>query len=486
MIKVIDVFAGPGGLNEGFSGVRDDDGSKTFEISASFEMETRAVETLRLRAAARAVGLSDDRTYLEFLNGHLTYEQLTRQPAFADALRQASEHVHQIELGESTRSLSDRTIEDAGIERGGEWVLIGGPPCQAYSLAGRSRRVHDPLFEDDHKHFLFREYLHIIDKYRPVVFVMENVKGLLSASHGGQSMFSRVLKDLSCGGEYEIRSFVAEGEGEALRPADFVIASERYGVPQRRHRVILLGVRRDAALGAHTLLSQKPLVTMGEALKGLPPVRSRVSPLRADSPGSWLDARRRGWGHAAKYAGVDIPDDRSLPRDASPHMPYVPRSKDERPTDLQEWLESGDVAGVWHHEPRSHMSSDLVRYAFLAAVAETGDRPNLDRLPAALLPNHKNATRKDAPFIDRFKVQLEGEPSSTVVSHIAKDGHHYIHPDPVQMRSLTVREAARLQSFPDDYFFVGNRTAQFHQVGNAVPPRLARQLGDIVRDLLKG
>jgi len=133
------------------------------------------------------------------------------------------------------------------------------------------------------------------------------------------------------------------------------------------------------------------------------------------------------------------------------------------------------------------MASDLQRYLFASSYSKaTGRAPKLRNFPKRLLPEHENVTTNDGsiPFEDRFRVQGSTSPSTTVVSHIAKDGHYYIHPDPTQCRSLTVREAARLQTFPDNYFFEGNRTQQYTQVGNAVPPFLAIQLGEIVSALL--
>jgi DNA (cytosine-5)-methyltransferase 1 len=143
---------------------------------------------------------------------------------------------------------------------------------------------------------------------------------------------------------------------------------------------------------------------------------------------------------------------------------------------------------VCNHETRGHIAEDLRRYFFAAVFAATSDSPRsplLQEFPPELLPNHKNVAEalKTTKFNDRFRVQVASRPSTTVVSHISKDGHYYIHYDPTQCRSLTVREAARLQTFPDNYFFEGPRTQQYHQVGNAVPPLLARKIAKIVRKL---
>lgn len=157
------------------------------------------------------------------------------------------------------------------------------------------------------------------------------------------------------------------------------------------------------------------------------------------------------------------------------------------PAGLRAWYSDPRMGGVSLHETRSHMRSDLHRYLFASCYAASlGVSPKLVNFPNTLLPDHENVGGKDTPFADRFRVQLGAQPSSTVVSHIAKDGHYYIHPDPSQCRSLTVREAARLQTFPDNYFFEGSRTEQYLQVGNAVPPYLARQIAGLVSGFIEG
>ena len=154
---------------------------------------------------------------------------------------------------------------------------------------------------------------------------------------------------------------------------------------------------------------------------------------------------------------------------------------------LDDWFDKIQLPFVLNHECRNHMASDLQRYFFAACYSKVYHKsPKISDFPPALWPAHKNVhnTKEKVIFDDRFRVQCENAPSTTVVSHISKDGHYYIHPDPRQCRSLTVREAARLQTFPDDYFFTGPRTAQFHQVGNAVPPYLAFQIATALKKSL--
>lgn len=482
-IDVIDVFAGPGGLNEGFSSVVDSQGEKVFNTSASFEMDPWACETLRLRATVRSLrGThgSTPRSYADLVAGRISLREFYADAQVELHAKEADEEVQQLELGEWTRDYSDDVIRGR-LRAGGadDWVLIGGPPCQAYSLAGRSRRVGDPTFKDDHKHVLYREYLHIIANFEPAVFVMENVKGMLSSQHEGGRIFERINADLQTprpGLHYEIRSLVVPLDASELQPSDFVIRSEDHGIPQRRHRVILLGVRGDLASRGSDVLERKPHVSVAQAIKDLPAIRSRLSPISSDSPSAWGEARMI----AAALAGEPDPARHEVPGPGGAWLPYTPGIRGE----FGRWLVDPDLEGVSLHEARRHMGGDLQRYAYLAYLAGRGKFPKVMDLPDQLRPNHRNASRPDAPFADRFRVQPWGSPSTTVVSHIAKDGHYYIHPDPLQMRSLTVREAARLQTFPDNYLFVGNRTQQYHQVGNAVPPLLARQIGVVVANLL--
>jgi DNA (cytosine-5)-methyltransferase 1 len=495
-IPVIDVFAGPGGLGEGFASLRDAEGRRRFRLALSIEKDGVACKTLRTRAVRRL--LEDESglgAYYAWLRCEISREQFDRLPEVGAAAAQAGAEVIDAELGKRSPREIDRLIRNAlGETR--DWVLVGGPPCQAYSLAGRARRANDEAFEEDEKHFLYREYLRILRAHAPPVFIMENVKGLLSSRHGGRPMFSRICRDLSQPGRelnYEVRSFVKPGRVPDLLPEDFVIESERFGIPQARHRVILLGVRSDLAAKRSSLLAPaRTFPTARDVLDGLPRVRSRLSK-EDDSAAAWHEVLRcaaektRGYGDRAVIAAM-FDATRSARAIESTGGRYIAwnLSPATRAREVMAWLHVPALRGVIQHETRSHMASDLQRYLFASSFArEHGTSPTLHRFPPNLLPDHESARSAGTggtPFSDRFRVQCADQPSSTVVSHIAKDGHYYIHYDPSQCRSLTVREVARLQTFPDDYFFEGNRTQQYVQVGNAVPPLLASKIASVIAD----
>ena len=238
-------------------------------------------------------------------------------------------------------------------------------------------------------------------------------------------------------------------------------------------------------------------VSVNDVIGDLPALRSRLSRER-DSWDSWKKAlqgfRQSGWMQAGKdspFGAAAAIATRAL-RGLTDELFVGAMFVDHRRTtiekrSLSDWYR-GDALGLSHHESRGHMLSDLHRYLFASCfAAATGRSPALKDFPKELHPKHANVQRalSSGMFADRFRVQCSDRPSSTVTSHISKDGHYFIHPDPGQCRSLTVREAARLQSFPDSYWFCGNRTQQYHQVGNAVPPLLARQIAARIYDLIR-
>lgn len=507
-IPVIDLFAGPGGLGEGFSSIGGTEpGSRRFQLRVSIEKDPVAHRTLSLRALFRAFPKNRvPDAYYRYVRNEISREDLFKDPSVPPEAAAASAEAKNAELGKTPHSEIDAWIGEA-LDGSEEWVLIGGPPCQAYSVAGRSRRTRESKeeFESDEKHFLYKEYLRIIQVFQPTVFVMENVKGILSSTHGGSGIFERILKDLSNPGgahSYRLRSFVVPGNAEDLDPHDFVIEAERFGIPQARHRVILLGVRQDVA-SATPLLSTHPErfllapcqkeFTVEQALSGLPAVRSRLSK-EPDSRDAWLSVLaeaadvlspeyRKENGPLVKIMRSAAERGERLTGSGGAFVPWA--GADELPSKVRDWYLDRRLGGVLQHESRSHMRSDLHRYLFASSFAkEYGCSPKIQHFPPELLPAHVNVSSESVPFADRFKVQMGGHPSTTVVAHIAKDGHYYIHHDPSQCRSLTVREAARLQTFPDNYFFEGNRTQQYTQIGNAVPPLLARKIAVIISDLI--
>jgi DNA (cytosine-5)-methyltransferase 1 len=514
-IPIIDLFAGPGGLGEGFTSVVDEDNKRVFKIALSIECDEFAHQTLTLRSFLRQFPFKKfPAEYYEFVQGVITLEELYK--LYPDESSKAKKEAWKVRLGDKSDDAISNSKIDKRIKQSlkGEknFILIGGPPCQAYSLVGRARRQEGlGLNKEDERVYLYREYYRILAMHKPSVFIMENVKGILSSKVENENLFKQIIDDLEnpiaaykklTGQEkmykskihYRIYSLVRPVANwsdlfntEPLNsPADFIIRAENYGVPQTRHRVILLGIRSDLNVVPEILKPFPHQIAIEEVLLGMPPLRSGLSKKDEDAMG-WLNIIKSltqtnlhqeisedVWNRMQEVINqIIIPENKTggLFVRGKPKIKY--QSK---------WFIDKRLNGFINHQSRSHIKEDLYRYLFASCFASVKERsPKLIDFPSSLMPKHLNFA--DGKFTDRFRVQLYGEPSKTVTSHISKDGHYYIHPDPTQCRSLTVREAARIQTFPDNYFFCGPRTEQFHQVGNAVPPLLARQIAVIVSSL---
>jgi DNA (cytosine-5)-methyltransferase 1 len=348
--------------------------------------------------------------------------------------------------------------------------------------------------EKDHRHFLYREYLRTIKKHRPPVFLMENVRGMLSSRISEGRISDLIIDDLQKLG-YRLYSFVKHQgkEIDKTHPEDFIIQCEKYGIPQARHRVIILGIRKNVKAVPDILDPETKVIELHKVIGDLPAIRSGLSK-GSDTNDAWL-AALQGFNSNGLFSKGNLDDSvrkkisnqlRSLSEGFGRGGEFVRRrssgSKFEK-----DWFHDSRLKGVCNHSSRGHIIEDLHRYLFASCFAKVkGRSPRLSDFPEELLPNHKNVKEGVAgKFADRFRVQLAGRPATTITSHIAKDGHYFIHHDPRQCRSLTVREAARIQTFPDNYFFVGPRTFQYVQVGNAVPPLLAQKLAGKVFELLK-
>lgn len=515
-IGVVDLFAGPGGLGEGFARFRDEHERKPFRVLLSVEKEKYAHKTLLLRSFFHQFDEDDEvpDEYYEVLRGLRDPASLAEGP-WRRKWEQAERKALRAELGnEADKERIDDALRSL-VPRDQPTILIGGPPCQAYSLAGRSRLGGDPDYdpEEDERHVLYREYLKVLSEIRPVAFVMENVKGILSSRLRGERIFNRILEDLRNpagalnqgrrdGPRYRLFPVVTTAEEpeahEDRDPSSFVIRTERLGAPQRRHRVILFGIQEEFATAPEGLVEEDGAPSVNSVIGSMPPIRSELS--RRSEEASWHAAFNGGlrnslFSEVAQVAGDEVAGEmkkaaRALARTSrSAGAEFVEGDPDlDGGTDLERWLRDEKVGGFCNYRSRGHMTEDLHRYLFAACYARVhAESPNLKDFPESLLPDHRNvqtAVRWNSYFADRFRVQLRDQPATTITSHISKDGHYYIHFDPEQCRSLTVREAARIQTFPDNYFFCGPRTAQYVQVGNAVPPWVARQIAGAVHRTL--
>jgi len=400
-MNYIDLFAGAGGLSEGFTRMG-------FTPIAHVEMNKDACDTLRTRAVFHWLRENGkENIYYNYLKSE------NRDKDFFWKENGVPQHVVDSvinkEISKETLSeifeLIDSILGDKNVD-----VVIGGPPCQAYSVAGRARKNMD----GDPRNFLYQYYIKFLKKYRPKMFVFENVPGILSAKNG----------------EYLDKIF------EAVRNAGYELSlptnsqkflnSKNFGVLQDRKRVIIVGWRKELALSYPDFEITEPKFKI-------------LKDLFADLP-----ELKNGEGtmNAVKYK--------------KPTTEYLKQSKIR-----------GEIDFVTQHIARPNNENDLEIYRMAVEEMNQGKRLNY------------------ATFTNRFQVVNGDGISHTVVAHIAMDGHYYIHPDIKQNRSITIREAARIQSFPDDYFFEGSRTAVFKQIGNAVPPLMAEKIARKIKEILK-
>ena len=416
-LSYIDLFAGAGGLSEGFI-------QSGYRPIAHVEMNPNAARTIETRLAyyhLRDIGKLS--IYRQYEKG-----QITREMLLSHIPEQELKTVINKEISEATIKGIFKTIDASMAEKGIATVdvIIGGPPCQAYSLVGRAQSSHMLVpMKDDPRNELYKMYIQFLNKYKPRMFVFENVEGIKTA-RGGQA-FKNLQSYMKRVG-YEL-------EPHELNARDF-------GVLQSRKRIIIVG---------------------------------------------WI----KGTGY--QYPDFDIVHRDAIVSDILGDLPaIIPGGKSDgyAVTDMRKvkqilktlnLREKDDVLTAYEARPHTEQDIEIYKHA-INLWFENGkhERLKYDDLPEKL-KTHNNRTS----FVDRFKV-VEGdmEYCHTILAHLSKDGHYFIHPSIDQHRSITVREAARIQSFPDNYYFEGARTAQFVQVGNAVPPIMAKQIADKIKEQL--
>lgn len=407
-LTYIDLFAGAGGLSEGFL-------REGYKPVAHVEMDAKACDTLTTRLAfhyLKEKGKSD--IYESYLKKEISRDQLWKH--LPEDLRKSVIHS---EISDKTLPEIFSSIDSSITSRKAVDLIIGGPPCQAYSLVGRSR---DPnRMRGDKRNYLFRFYAEFLRRYKPEYFVFENVLGLLTA--GSQ----KYLNDM-------IELFNSIGYSVA-EPT--VLNAEDYGVLQKRRRVIIIGKRKG---GKFSFPMPDKMENNWKTKKDL------LFDLPALKPG-------------------DEPD---IAWYTKPVNHYLALTEIRNGVDF-----------VTQHITRYHNSRDLKIYRLaIDKWVNQNTRLKYNDVPASL-QTHKNK----GDFLDRYKVVDPNGHSHTVVAHISRDGHYYIYPDLRQVRSISVREAARLQSFPDDYYFEGGRGAAFRQIGNAVPVLMAQSIARTLKKL---
>lgn len=412
-LTFLDVFAGGGGLSEGF--VR-----AGFSPVSHIEIDKAACYTLRTRAAYHWLKNKGDLDpYFNYLHGELTRDELYELIPEDEISSVINEEISEEKLP-GIFSRVDNILFGRKLD-----LIVGGPPCQAYSLVGRSRDKNK--MRGDKRNYLFRHYAEFLKRYQPRYFVFENVAGLLSAKSEDGNLYFDEMRELYREAGYET-------EFKILSASD-------YGVLQNRKRIILVG-KKGKGTGFYPELSpwRPEGVLVNEIFSDLPALRAGEGSF---SPCNVLD-----------YQGSYLYDSGIKSKEAN------------EPVTL--------------HTARTHNKRDLEIYRI--AVQKWNEKH--DRLDYNDLPDRLKTHNNRTSFLDRFKVIAGDKPySHTIVAHISQDGHFSIHPDIDQNRSITPREAARLQTFPDDYFFESvtetpGRTPAYRQIGNAVPVLLAKKIAE--------
>lgn len=407
-LRFLDLFAGAGGLSEGF--IR-----AGFSPVAHVEMSRAACYTLKTRIARHwLTSNKKEELYFNYLNGDITRETLYSHVSDNRFNSVINEEIEDKTLLSIFKKI-DKLNENKKID-----LIIGGPPCQAYSIIGRSR--DSEKMKGDHRNYLYLYYSEFLRRYKPEYFIFENVLGLMSAkSENEYGYFSSMKSSFSKSG-YEIEANI--------------LSANDYGVLQNRKRVIIFGKKKGNSKVFPVLDEWNPDVLVNEIFKDLPELNAGC--------GSVIPCKLKSYkGDYLFKSGI-----------------------------------KNDTFPVTWHQTRPNSKQDLEIYRIAVKHWNKGQQ----RLSYSELPERLKTHNNTESFTDRFKVVAgNSKACHTVVAHIAKDGHYYIHPDIVQNRSLSVREAARLQTFPDDYFFESesgkpSRTAAFTQIGNAVPVLMAEKI----------
>lgn len=388
----IDLFAGCGGLSEGFY-------KCGYKALLHLEIDSVACETLKTRM--KYYGYDNKEIDDAVLCADITGENIIAE-------------------------IDNRVKETVDI-------IIGGPPCQAFSSVGRAQSPDS--MNNDPRNYLFENYLKILNHVKPKMFIFENVKGILTAKPKGVKIFERIIREMS-----ETYNVVDDVGVVLLNAAD-------YGVPQIRERVILIGVRKDI-----------DYINVNQIYSDIRKTNSNDDENLPDY-------------FTVKDAIADLP--KLLPGESANKV--IAESKNTKNAYLEKI--SNDSSLVYNHEARKHNAQDIERYRILSSH-KNWQLKDLQNVRPDLVhhdPKH---------FGNRYTVQEWDKPGKTVVAHLYKDGNLFIHPDPEQARTFTVREAARIQSFPDDFVFEGSRTQQYKQVGNAVPPLMAEAFAKTLKNYL--